>query len=138
MTKEILKRIFYPFLISTIVTLTYAFMTYPSTIGLEARQACFIIILMNLGFCFLNFILSLTSLLNLNHFIRQNSWLSMLSFFTFPIVLLVILLIQFIDNHNENETIKDFLVIAHTSVTFCLILIYQFYRFRQTTKSADT
>ena len=138
MTKEILKRIFYPFLISTLVTLTYAFMTYPSTIGLEARQACFIIILMNLGFCFLNFILSLTSLLNLNHFIRQNSWLSMLSFFTFPIVLLVILLIQFIDNHNENETIKDFLVIAHTSVTFCLILIYQFYRFRQTTKSADT
>lgn len=138
MTKEILKRIFYPFLVSALVTLTYAFMTYPSTIGLEARQACFIIIILNLGFCFLNFILSMTSLLNLNHYIRQNLWLSMLSFFTLPIVLLIIVLIQFIDNHNENETLKNFLVIAHTSVTFLLVLIYQFYRFRHIIKSANT
>lgn len=138
MTKEIFKRIFFTFLITAAFSMTYAWASYPKTVGLEEKQASFIVIILNLIFCTLSFILSLTALLNLNSSIRNNFWLSLISFIGLPCILLLILTIQYITNRNDNETIKDFFAAAHTSVIFCLILIFHFYKYRQTIRQMDT
>jgi hypothetical protein len=132
MTKEILKRLLFTFLISFAISMVYAWTNYQSTTGLEARQGMFILVLVNFGINILNFILSLTALLNLNENIRGNIWTSMLSFFVLPFGLLLLLIGLLVNSPAPNVRVKDFFVIGIPSTVFCLTLIYHFYRFRQT------
>ncbi len=132
MTKEILKRLFYTFLISFFISMFYAWTIYQSTTGFEARQGMFILVLVNFGINILNFILSMTALLNLNENIRGNIWTSMLSFFVLPFALLLLLIGLLVNSPAPNIRVKDFFEIGLPSAVFCLTLTYHFYRFRQT------
>lgn len=131
MAKEILKRLTYSFLLTLLISISYAWNKLESTTGNEARQGMFIWILIVLILCTLNFISSLLALLNLNTSIRQNFWKSLLSFIFLPSVLLLVLLVFFlIDNHIQ--TISEFLIIGHIPIIYIAVLTFHFYRFKRT------
>lgn len=130
MTLNIFKTILFPFLISSLITFIYTFSTYQQTDGFEEKQGNFIAVLMSLGICIFNLILSLLGFLNLNDSVRKNYTLSLLSYLILPVIFLITLLILYINNDNPHEKISDFLIIALSPIIFCLCLVvfhYQFY-----------
>ncbi len=133
MKKEIIKRLFYSFLIASAISMLFALINYLSTTGLEAKQGMFIIVLVTFGINILNFILSLTALLNVNKKVRENVVTSMLSFLIFTLGLLIILISKYVEDI-EHTTIQEFLLIGLPFIASCLALTYQFYRFRQQMK----
>lgn len=87
MKKQILKILSNSFLISLICSIIISLMSYNNTIGNEAKQVTFFLIIINIVLCILNFICALPGLLNLNEKINRNGTWSFLSFFTLPIAL---------------------------------------------------
>ncbi|HET6224810.1 MAG TPA: hypothetical protein VFF27_00930 [Bacteroidia bacterium] len=138
MGKEILKRLFFTFIISFAISFAFVWVNYEETTGLEARQAVFLSVLINFAINILNLILSLTAFLNINKKIRENIVTSMLSFLLLPYGLFVSLFILFVVSKSENSTIEDFLSVSSPSILFCAVLSFQFYRFRKEVKRDTT
>lgn len=130
MAKEILKRLIYSFLVTLAVSMPYLWWRYDGARGNEERQATFILVVVSFILCVLNFVLSLTALLNVYPGIRQNFWKSLLAFIGVPGLLFIGLVMLFLVSRNETETIGDFLEIGHISIVFIAVLTFHFFRFR--------
>lgn len=137
MGKEILKRLFYTFIVSFAISFAFVWVNYEETNGLEARQAVFLSVLINLGINILNLILSLTAFLNINKKIRENMVTSMLSFLLLPYGFFICLFILFVESQTERSTMGDFLFVSCPSILFCAVLAFQFSRFRQKLKETQ-
>lgn len=138
MKKEIIKRLTYTFIISLVISMIYSLKKYEATIGNEARQGMFLLVIIAFILSVINFILSLTALLNVYPTIRQNFWKSLMTFILLPSILFIFMLTLFLSEHSDNETIMDFLSLGHTSILFIVLLSFHFFRFHKTIKIADT
>jgi hypothetical protein len=132
MTGQILKRLFYSFLFATTISLAISWTNYQSTNGLEARQGMFIVLILTFILCIANFILSLPAFLNAKSDIRNNKFISALTFGGLPLVLLIFIAILNMTNKSNNNTPDSFLTLGGPSILYLCALTYNFYKFRQT------
>lgn len=131
MTKEILKRLFFSFLISFVTSIIYLFLKRNESSDESFRFNIVLIVSINI----INLALSLTALLNLNKKVQSSYWKSFFSFFSLPILFLLIIYIKVLSLDLPYEkTIEDFIFILHPSVIFCLSLFANFRSFRRTLK----
>lgn len=128
---QIVKRVLFTVLITLVVSVGYAFISYRSVRGFEEKQGQFLLVILNAGLSLLNGILALPGLLNLNANIRNNFLASALCFFTLPVALLLLLMSAFASS-GYTDNISEFLTAGMPSVIFCMTLAYHFYRFRRT------
>ena len=131
MKYQIFKIIFFAFIISLSISLIISWTNYISTSGNEAKQGMFIFVLSNIFLCLINFILALPGLLNLNEKIRNNIILSLVTFFSLPIIFYILLLILYFQSQNLTENVIVFLNMSIPSITFCITLAVKFYDFRK-------
>ena len=131
MKKEIGKRLFYCLIFSLSLSLIFSWTNYQSTEGFEAKQGSFLFVIFTFIYCFFNFFGSLTAFLNLNLKIRENIFLSAISFLSLPIIILLWLFNEFLAKKNDNETIQLFLLFSMPSISYILALTYHFIKFRR-------
>jgi len=130
MAKELFKRLLHCLAASIGASLLYGLLNYQTVHGLEQKQGAFIF-MTGLGFLsLLSFVFALPAFLNLNANIRQSPFTSMLSFFFMPLLLLI-WLCSIISSYTQRHlVVKDFEAAIPTAV-FCVVLAFQFYKFRQ-------
>lgn len=129
MTKEILKRLFYSFIISFATSMIYLFLKRNESSEESFKFNIILMVLINV----INFVLSLTALLNLKETIKSNYWQSFFSFFSLPILFLLTIYIKVLSIDTPyDKRIDDFIFILHPSIIFCLSLFINFRIFRQT------
>ncbi|MGZ4055469.1 MAG: hypothetical protein ACXVPU_05575 [Bacteroidia bacterium] len=132
MTRQILKRLFYSFLVATTVSLTISWTNYQSTNGLEARQGMFLVLILTFILCIANFILSLPAFLNAKPDVRNNIFISALTFGGLPLLLLILIGILNMTNKSNSNTPFSFLTFGGPSIFYLCALAYNFYKFQQT------
>ncbi len=125
MAKEILSKLFYSFIYTLIISLFASFILHIIREGFEVFQTVVLITLTNICLCIINFISSLTALLNLKSNIRDNKTLSLLSFFGFPILILFSI-ISFLIYKNMIAEFPQILMILIPSTSYILSLFYNF------------
>lgn len=136
MTLQILKRLTYCLIISLLVSLTYVWSRHNRGIGemdADGMHEYYILLFLNIGVCTLSFILSLTSLINLKLTVRQNYLASFSSFMALPTILLLMIIALFLYGRHKNDYILSFFDLGLSSLTFCVVLFFQYYRFNKTT-----
>jgi hypothetical protein len=131
MKYQILKIIFFAFIISLAISFLFSWTNYISTSGNEAKQGMFIFVLLNVFLCLINFVLALPGLLNMNEKIRKNIIFSSITFFSLPLAFYIFLSILYFQNQNSTENLIDFLNMSIPSITFCITLVVKFYDFRK-------
>ncbi|MCH4829248.1 hypothetical protein [Flavobacterium columnare] len=131
MTEEILKKLFYSFIWSFAISIVFSWLNYQATEGFEAKQADFILVVLTFFLCLLNFISSLTALLNLYKKIRESLVLSAISFFGIPLLILMDLLIQYLAHRNSSDTFLSFILLSIPSISYIVALAFNFIKFRK-------
>ncbi len=135
MKAYILKRLFFTFLISAGISCIYIFVDPPKhTIDCDdyERSDSFFFIVFDLIICLGCFILSLTALFNVIPWVRQNKFLSLLTFVGSSFLVFIFLTGLFIFNKNPRETAKDFFVIGIAPLTYLITSIYFHVHFTKT------
>jgi len=131
MTTNILKRLTYSFLISASAALFIGFIAADRTEGNEASMGVVMVQLLALLICLLNFILSLTALLNLRKDIRDNYISSAFSFMFLPSMVLSGLIFLIFKDSNSRVEFWDTSTIVAPVVVHVLMLAFYFTKFRQ-------
>ena len=130
MKSDILKRLSYCLIFSLVISLIFYWTNYQSTEGFEAKQGSFLLVIVSIIYCFINFFASLTAFLNLNLKVRENIFLSTISFFGIPIIILLWTFTDILTKKNDNETIQSYLFLIMPSISYILSLTYHFIKFR--------
>lgn len=131
MAHEIFKKLLYSFIVAFVISMIFSLYKYQSIEGLEASQAGFLVILLNIGLNLTNFISSLFAFLNLNKKIRDFYILSFLSFCGPSLLILFLLLTIYLFSNNQNSSMSDFISISLPSVIYNGALLYCFMKFRE-------
>lgn len=137
MKTNILKKIFLAFVISLICSVVLSYSNYESTPGNDFRQMNFVLVILNVILCCINFILALPALLNVYDKIVNNWKLSFFSFFSLPVLFFAILFGTLFDGGWSAGNVMDFLILFMPSISFGIALSVQFYNFRQEIKGND-
>lgn len=125
MAKKILSKLFYSFIYALIISLFASLILHITREGFEVFQTVILITLINVFLCIINFISSLTALLNLKLEIRNNKVLSLLSYFGFPILILFFI-ISFLIYKNMTAEFPQILIILIPSISYILSLFHNF------------
>jgi hypothetical protein len=138
MKSQILNIILFAFIISLFMSFLISWTNYNSTQGNEAKQGMFIFLMINTFLCFINIILSLPGLLNLNEKIRRNKILSYLTFTILPLTLYILLVVMFFKTQSLKEDFMDFVGMSAPSIIFCIAVTLQFYKYRKKIEANKT
>ena len=134
MTANILKRLTYSFLISFSVGLLIGFIVSDRTSGNEAKQGAAIAQILTVLICLINFILSMTALLNLKKDVRGNYVSSTFSFVFLPTMVLLGLIFMIFKDENSKVEFWDTSLIIGPTIVHVLALAFHSAKFRQELK----
>ncbi|MGH1520107.1 hypothetical protein [Chryseobacterium sp. JK1] len=130
MGKEIFKRLLYSFLFSLGLSLLIVLLISGDSGGSENTQARNIMFFYASFISISCFISSVTAFLNLAVWMRKSLYLSIASFFAFPLAVHIITILQ-----NTEGDLALLLILYSPSSLYLLALIYNFYIFRKNIKT---
>lgn len=129
MGKEILSRLFYSFLFSLGLSLSITILASKSSGGSESSQVLIIMIFYILFILLCCFLSSMTAFFNLLVQVKNKLFLSIISFFCFPLVIHIYTILQ-----NIKGPFSTLLIFYSPSSLYLLALIYNFYIFKKKLK----
>lgn len=130
---NIFKRLFFSLLISVAMTLMY-WIVFDPDIGCFPMTMTEKImpVLINIGICIFTFAFSLTALMNKKTSVRQSFYKSFLAFMGLPLILFFATVVVFVFGKTERDNFITFFEIGMPTSSFCIALLFQFYRYRMT------
>ena len=131
MAWNILKKLLWSAIISSSVSIFISWANYQSKQGLEERQGIFILFMLSLLLCFINFLLSLTALFNVRADIRSNKTISLLSFVGLPVLLFLMLFVSLAGKNLSDYVSGDLAMTVSPSVLYISTLSFFYSRFRK-------
>ncbi|MFZ4931304.1 hypothetical protein [Chryseobacterium sp. Mn2064] len=129
MGKEIFKRLLYPFLFSLGLSFLIVLLVSGGSGGSENTQARNIMFFYASFISISCFISSVPAFLNLVVSVRKSLYLSIASFFAFPLAVHIFTILQ-----NTEGDLALLIIFYSPSSLYLLALIYNFYRFRKNTE----
>jgi hypothetical protein len=132
MKGNVFKRLLYCLFASLIVAFLLSGLNSKRNEGNEARQGATLQVMFVVLICLVQFVLSLTAILNYIDAVRKNFFASAITFLFLPAVMVVAMMRMFFEADGPQNNSRMFLATIGPSIFYLLMLLYQFVLFRRT------